>query len=130
MASPSKETLIQPHPLVAPFISSYTFENRFLFLNFVDKPHYFTCTWILRFLSEIFDSVDSDQIFIYFRPEICYSITPEPSLLNRLPSIGKHTGLKHIPCFSTTVSKELKDLHAALLSDALNIVAEINKEKS
>ena len=124
-----KEILVQPDPLLAPFILNYIVEDRFLFVNFTEKPHYFTCRWIQRFLSGIFDSVESDHVFICFRPEVCFSQSPEPSLLNQLPSIAKYTGLKHLPCFSNKISKELKDLQAAFRSDALRIAAEINKRK-
>ena len=123
------EIVVQPHPLLADFILNYTIEDRFLFVNFSEKPHYYTCRWIQRFLSGIFDSVKSDHVFICFRPTVCYSVPPGPSLLNQLPSIANYTGLKHLPCFSNKISKELKDLQAAFRSDALKIVAEINREK-
>ena len=121
---------IEPHPKLQPFIRNYAYAKSYLIVNFFDNPHYHTCNWIEEYFNETINSIEFDYFFfVFFRPMILYTLDPGTTILDQIPVVDKYTGLKNVPCFSTELSEEVKELRDALQIDAHKIAAVIHKEK-
>ena len=116
---------LQPHPILRPYIRSYSREFIIFYVNFFEPQDHLACAWIRNFFRDCFDIECFYPPSIAFTPhEMRYKTSGKPTLIDNLPYATGFSELSNVPCFRHYETEEVTQIVKALREDAKRIAKE------